>query len=186
MNRAGKTKRRRLFLLKGVLYILCAFFLLCAEDVWYTLGIRTPALCAALCMALGMLEGARTGAVFGMVYGLVYDAAGGSTLFFSPILFLLYGFLAGAVTDRFWKRRFSVYAGMLAAASLLHAAVILCASVLSARAFVPILPALDALWRNALCTFLWALPLWFLLRPISRITDRTETVRLGKRKRYSL
>lgn len=184
-NNSGKSpkkKRRRLAAVKTVLYLVIGLFLFLAENSWYTLHLRTPALLAVFTVTVGMLEGPEAGAVCGLLCGLFSDAAGGGTLYYSPLLFLLYGYAAGSVTRRFWKRRFPVFLCLLCFCAVIHAVVALLASLILARSVLPAGALFSECGKNALCTALWGLLLWLPLRRVSKITDRAGRTVYVRRK----
>ena len=181
-GRNQKKKRRRLLCAKYVLYVLIGLFLFFLENSWYTLELRTPAWLASYTVLLGMLEGPETGAVCGLICGLLSDAAGGGTLYASPVLYTLYGYFSGDVTERFWKRRFPVYGMLLFCVSALDALVVLLASLFTAKKLLPAGLLFTEYRKNALATLLWGLLLWLPAHRIPYLTDRAGRTVYVKRK----
>ena len=149
---------------KAILYLLCIvvchWFQTLALSRAVLLG-AAPLFLPALAVAIGMWEGGVWGALLGLVAGALLDAACSDSHVLFTLLFMVYGFFSGMLTDFFINRRFLSYVLLSAAALLLTALVQILPLLLRGSAIAPLL-------RTALFQGLWSLPLALPVWPIVR------------------
>jgi len=148
---------------KAVLYLICILL-----TVWLQTMVlarvrifgAAPFILPALAVAIGMWEGGVWGASLGMVAGAYCDMCFSDTTVLFFLLFTVFGFAAGALTEFLINRRFAAY-------------LLLAAAVLVITALCQALPLWffrdTALWpplKTALLQALWSLPLAAPLYPI--------------------
>lgn len=102
---------------KTVICGACFFILLFISVILQTSCLsffgKVPALCFAMVCAIGFVGGQRMGAIFGLLGGFLTDALGSTGFSFSPALYLLCGYLCGALVGWFLSENlpsFLVYA----------------------------------------------------------------------------
>lgn len=90
--------------------ILCAL-----ESTWLTaiklplLGYSSPMLCLGMTVATGFLIGEREGGVAGLFSGFLCECAEGDGIFIYPLLFFIFGYLTGILTDRILGKNLASY-----------------------------------------------------------------------------
>ena len=150
---------------KAILYliciVLCHWFQTLALSRAVLLG-AAPLFLPALIVAIGMWEGGVWGGLLGLVAGGLLDAACSDSHVLFTLLFMVYGFFSGMLTDFFINRRFLSYV-LLSAAALLLTALVQMAALWLLRG-----SALPPLLRTALLQSLWSLPLALPVWPIVR------------------
>lgn len=153
----------------ALLILLCVLFCL-IEQTWFSLGIGiSPFFSAMLCAAIGYYTSATVGMGFGIALGLFADAMGGSSIYILPVLYLLYGALAGILGEHMYRTRPLSAIVPLGAVSALHALyralALLIGCGFQPRGLGGTFVSLGA----ALCqTLLLGLPLYLFVRLITR------------------
>ena len=107
---AAEKKKPQLRLIKWLLWGLLAVLLCLIENTWYATGSDAVLrLLPVLCAAAGFYEGRRGGAYFGIFCGLLSDAAGGASIWISPVIFMLIGYLAALCGRKLRKKAFPAF-----------------------------------------------------------------------------
>lgn len=98
---------------------------LCAlENTWFSsvrlplLGYSSPLLCLGLTVAAGFLIGEREGGVSGLFCGFLCECADGDWIFIYPLLFFVFGYATGILTDRILGKNLASYLVFMGVASL--------------------------------------------------------------------
>lgn len=133
----GRTgDKNRLSGKKTALYFVCFFVLIFISALLQTnclsLFGKVPALTFAVVCAIGFLCGDKIGAVSGIFGGLSVDLLGNSGISFSPILYMLCGYLCGALMGWFLSKNLPSFIVFAAIAGVLREIYILvCCGLIS-------------------------------------------------------
>ena len=95
--------------LKTALFAAVIFICAVLETSFFSkvrLFSATPDIMLALVMGLAVFDGERTGAALGIWAGVVADAHGGAGLMFSPLFYMLAGYLAGIAVKTLLGKNF--------------------------------------------------------------------------------
>lgn len=179
--RAHAREVRRDTMKKLLGWVLCAavaILLLLIEQTSFSFsgnGLPViPYLLPVWVMLVGWFSGVSGGAWFGVFAGLFCDAAGGNTVYLHPLVFALIGAVAGVRGLRVMRNRFSLYLLYSAVTCVLYSlfrmAVSLITAVLHGSALPYAVVIIENSARETLAAWLWALPLYFVIRIIRRRT----------------
>lgn len=165
-----KSKKKLYAVLRYVTLAVLALLMCTFEQTWFSLDIGgAPFFTAVLCAAVGYYTSIVFGMGFGMVVGLLTDAVGGSSIYVLPLLYLLYGALAGILGEHMYRTRplsAIVPLGAVSALNALYRMFVL----LIGCGFAPrgLGGAFVSLGLALLLTVLLGLPLFLLVRLIIR------------------
>ncbi len=157
----GRALWRRLALYTPTFFLLvilqCAFF-----SRLKPFGAVPDITLGALC-AVAMLDGKRAATVCAVAAGYFADALGALPPSFTPLFYLLCVVLVGAVADKMFPRFASFCVCLLPALTLGALYTVLCAC-LALGAFPSLFALLPTLGGAAVGTFIFSLPLYFLIK----------------------
>ena len=151
---------------RAVLYLICIVLATWLQTMVLSraalLG-AVPMFLPALVVAIGLCEGGVWGCVLGMAAGFYCDLCCADYTVLFLILFAVFGFGAGLLSEFFINRSFISYL-LLAVAALLITALVQAVPLWIFRDAVP-----GPLLRTALLQTLWSLPFAALLYPVVKL-----------------
>ena len=123
--------------LKNVLFAAVIFISAVLETSFFSrvrLFSATPDIMLAIVMGLAVFDGERTGAVMGIWAGVAADALGGSGLMFSPLFYMLIGYLAGIAVKTLLGKNFPSWIVLCFAGYVCRALLSLISAAMTANA----------------------------------------------------
>ncbi len=113
------SKKRLLW--KWLLLLVLGVFCCLIEQTWYALGTQTQLFLLPIPIAIvGLYYGMVPAAYYGIFCGLLADAAGGGQIYLLPVIYMLYGLLAGICGQHVYKHGWLAFGGFSCAAAVLH------------------------------------------------------------------
>lgn len=156
-----------------IIYGALTLILGCAQCAFFpTIKIcpATPDLIIGMLLAIALLDSPACAAVCALCAGFFIDAVGGSALALSPIIYLLYTLTISAFSGKVLKSFFSYILLLIPTLIYRAAATYLCFS-LHIGAIAPLWSLERILLPEAICTAIFCLPVYFLVRLCSKPLD---------------
>lgn len=173
---------RQLLFRRSIVYGLLIFFLAIIQCSFFSrlkiFGV-VPDLMLGAVVGIAMLDSQRAAAVCGIGAGFVIDALGSSGLSLSPLFYLIFGALCGALAKKMlpnflsWTVNLAIFSAARSVLTILN--MLYLSKTLS---FAQI--AKSILLPEAVCTFIICLPIFFIVKLCMLPIDSKRRLRLDK------
>ena len=173
---------RQLLLRRSIVYGLLIFFLAVIQCSFFSrlkiFGV-VPDLMIGVVVGIAMLDSQRAAAVCGIGAGFVIDAIGSSGLSLSPLFYLIFGALCGALAKKMLPN-FLSWTVSLAIFSAARSSLTLLNMLYLSRDVSVAEVAKSVLLPEAVCTFVICLPIFFAVKLCMIPIDSKRRLRLDK------
>lgn len=159
----------RKILVYGVIFFLLAI-IQCSFFTRLSFIPATPDLVLGTLVAISLFDSRESTAVSAVASGFIIDAIGSGGLSFSPLIFLATACLCGELTKKFLPRFITFAVSLIPAAALSAVLSALLVRITSEGvSFAALLRS--AVLPEVVCTVIFSLPVYFIIRPASRFTE---------------
>lgn len=151
--------------------VLCAL-----ESTWFSavrlplFGYSSPLLCLGLALAAGFLIGEREGGAVGLFSGFLCECADGDWIFIYPLLFFIFGYLTGILTDLILGKNLPSYLVFMWVSSLAVCAVDILTQTVT-EGGVPS-GAFAAIFAGALLSVVFSIPTYLLIKLYAKFSNK--------------